>query len=107
MFCVTHTIFTLSNQALIYLHIKQAFRFGKKHIHKHKNTRIPAQHSFSPTIRSEPKSWFSSFKPIKKSTFSGGFFLLAASPGLEPRLTESESAVLPLDDEAKKQSCTN
>lgn len=26
--------------------------------------------------------------------------LLAASPGLEPRLTESESAVLPLDDEA-------
>lgn len=27
-------------------------------------------------------------------------FNLAASPGLEPRLTESESAVLPLDDEA-------
>ena len=27
-------------------------------------------------------------------------FLLAASPGFEPRLTESESAVLPLDDEA-------
>ena len=27
-------------------------------------------------------------------------FKLAASPGLEPRLTESESAVLPLDDEA-------
>ena len=26
---------------------------------------------------------------------------MAASPGLEPRLTESESAVLPLDDEAK------
>lgn len=26
--------------------------------------------------------------------------MLAASPGLEPRLTESESAVLPLDDEA-------
>ena len=26
--------------------------------------------------------------------------ILAASPGLEPRLTESESAVLPLDDEA-------
>ena len=26
--------------------------------------------------------------------------LMAASPGLEPRLTESESAVLPLDDEA-------
>lgn len=25
---------------------------------------------------------------------------MAASPGLEPRLTESESAVLPLDDEA-------
>ena len=99
MFCVTHTIFTLSNQALIYLHIKQAFRFGKKHIHKHKNTRIPAQHSFSPTIRSEPKSWFSSFKPQKKPPFQV-VFLVAASPGLEPRLTESESAVLPLDDEA-------
>ena len=27
---------------------------------------------------------------------------MAASPGLEPRLTESESAVLPLDDEAIK-----
>ena len=27
-------------------------------------------------------------------------FLLAASHGFEPRLTESESAVLPLDDEA-------
>ena len=27
-------------------------------------------------------------------------FKLAASPGFEPRLTESESAVLPLDDEA-------
>ena len=27
-------------------------------------------------------------------------FSMAASPGLEPRLTESESAVLPLDDEA-------
>ena len=26
--------------------------------------------------------------------------MLAASPGFEPRLTESESAVLPLDDEA-------
>lgn len=25
---------------------------------------------------------------------------MAASPGFEPRLTESESAVLPLDDEA-------
>ena len=28
------------------------------------------------------------------------FLTLAASPGFEPRLTESESAVLPLDDEA-------
>ena len=27
-------------------------------------------------------------------------YSMAASPGLEPRLTESESAVLPLDDEA-------
>ena len=30
--------------------------------------------------------------------------MLAASPGLEPRLTESESAVLPLDDEAIRLS---
>ena len=30
----------------------------------------------------------------------GDIIKLAASPGLEPRLTESESAVLPLDDEA-------
>ncbi len=29
---------------------------------------------------------------------------MAASPGLEPRLTESESAVLPLDDEAINSS---
>ena len=29
------------------------------------------------------------------------FLMLAASHGFEPRLTESESAVLPLDDEAK------
>ena len=35
----------------------------------------------------------------KKSTIKV-LFTLAASPGLEPRLTESESAVLPLDDEA-------
>ena len=35
----------------------------------------------------------------KKST-ARVLFLLAASTGLEPILTESESAVLPLDDEA-------
>lgn len=39
------------------------------------------------------------FQPIKKRP-QRGVFLLAASPGFEPRLTESESAVLPLDDEA-------
>ena len=39
------------------------------------------------------------FQPIKKRPVEG-VFLLAASPGFEPRLTESESAVLPLDDEA-------
>ena len=32
---------------------------------------------------------------------------MAASPGLEPRLTESESAVLPLDDEAIIQTTLN
>ena len=32
---------------------------------------------------------------------------MAASPGLEPRLTESESAVLPLDDEAIIQATLN
>ena len=32
---------------------------------------------------------------------------MAASPGLEPRLTESESAVLPLDDEAIEQTTHN
>lgn len=37
-------------------------------------------------------------QPLKKPPFGGS--LVAASPGLEPRLTESESAVLPLDDEA-------
>ena len=37
----------------------------------------------------------------KKSPKNQGYIIkLAASPGLEPRLTESESAVLPLDDEA-------
>ena len=35
-----------------------------------------------------------------KKTLKIKALLLAASPGLEPRLTESESAVLPLDDEA-------
>ena len=35
-----------------------------------------------------------------KKSAPKGVLLLAASPGLEPRLTESESAVLPLDDEA-------
>ena len=34
----------------------------------------------------------------KKEPF--GSYFLAASHGFEPRLTESESAVLPLDDEA-------
>lgn len=38
-------------------------------------------------------------QPTKKAPFKV-LFTLAASPGLEPRLTESESAVLPLDDEA-------
>lgn len=42
----------------------------------------------------------SSFQPSKKRPIQWSFFLLAASPGFEPRLTESESAVLPLDDEA-------
>ena len=37
-------------------------------------------------------------QPLKKPPKGGA--LVAASPGLEPRLTESESAVLPLDDEA-------
>ena len=37
--------------------------------------------------------------PTKKAP-QRALILLAASPGLEPRLTESESAVLPLDDEA-------
>ena len=37
---------------------------------------------------------------IYKKSAAKGAHLLAASPGLEPRLTESESAVLPLDDEA-------
>ena len=51
--------------------------------------------------------WFASNdkSPNKKSPVSGAF-LLAASPGLEPRLTESESAVLPLDDEAFAVSFT-
>lgn len=35
-----------------------------------------------------------------KKTLKIKALLLAAPPGLEPRLTESESAVLPLDDEA-------
>ena len=40
-------------------------------------------------------------KITKKSPKNQGDIIkLAASPGLEPRLTESESAVLPLDDEA-------
>ena len=39
-------------------------------------------------------------KNNKKVAISSDFLTLAASPGLEPRLTESESAVLPLDDEA-------
>lgn len=38
--------------------------------------------------------------PQQKNHLFRWIFLLAASPGLEPRLTESESAVLPLDDEA-------
>ena len=37
---------------------------------------------------------------IKKPPFRVAFLCLAASHGFEPRLTESESAVLPLDDEA-------
>ena len=36
---------------------------------------------------------------IKKAPFKGAF-LMAALHGFEPRLTESESAVLPLDDSA-------
>lgn len=36
----------------------------------------------------------------KKPPFQMAFLRLAASHGFEPRLTESESAVLPLDDEA-------
>ena len=36
--------------------------------------------------------------PQQKNHLFRWIFLLAASPGLEPRLTESESAVLPLDD---------
>ena len=65
-------------------------------------------HLVSTTIRSEPKSWFSSGCALatKKAPENGGFFM-AASPGLEPRLTESESAVLPLDDEAIIQTTLN
>lgn len=37
---------------------------------------------------------------IKKHHHKGDAFLLAALHGFEPRLTESESAVLPLDDSA-------
>ena len=36
----------------------------------------------------------------KKTSPARGGSLLAALPGFEPRLTESESAVLPLDDKA-------
>ena len=36
---------------------------------------------------------------IKKAPLKGAF-LMAALHGFEPRLTESESAVLPLDDSA-------
>ena len=49
----------------------------------------------------------SSIRTAKKSSKNKGLrpkitslFKLAASHGFEPRLTESESAVLPLDDEA-------
>ena len=48
-------------------------------------------------------NWFShKDKTANKKSTARVLFLLAASPGLEPRLTESESAVLPLDDEATK-----
>ena len=40
----------------------------------------------------------------KVATFDD-FLTLAASHGFEPRLTESESAVLPLDDEATINLC--
>ena len=39
-------------------------------------------------------------KTQKNHPFGWPFCILAASHGFEPRLTESESAVLPLDDEA-------
>lgn len=62
----------------------------------------PARSLFSATIRSEPRNlgFIRGYTANKKKHPSGCFFLLAASPGFEPRLTESESAVLPLDDEA-------
>ena len=64
-------------------------------------TRIQ-MHPRSPNIGSRPRA-----PAIKKPPINGGF-LLAGLPGLEPRLTESESAVLPLDDSPKGLSllCT-
>ncbi len=54
-------------------------------------TRIQ-MHPRSPNIGSRPRA------PAIKKPPMNGVFLLAGLPGLEPRLTESESAVLPLDD---------
>ncbi len=55
----------------------------------------------SPTFDSEPNLGSRRATLRKqKSRPQSAAFPLAASPGLEPRLTESESAVLPLDDEA-------
>ena len=53
-------------------------------------------------LESEPlRGSYRVVRAIKKTPLNKGVFLLAASHGFEPRLTESESAVLPLDDEAK------
>lgn len=52
------------------------------------------------TISSSCSEFPNNYLFKNKKTLKIKTLLLAASPGLEPRLTESESAVLPLDDEA-------
>lgn len=52
------------------------------------------------TISSSCSEFPNNYLFKNKKTLKIKVLLLAASPGLEPRLTESESAVLPLDDEA-------
>lgn len=52
------------------------------------------------TISSSCSEFPNNYLFKNKKTLKIKALLLAASPGLEPRLTESESAVLPLDDEA-------